>query len=188
MTDYKITFTYLNIRQSIAILLAKLTVLDIALAIIVVGFYFLLVQGEAIVGFRLSTNTWFFLLLFGIIGIIKIALGIFIVLLWLNEYYEITPEYIIHKRGLIFRKTEQYRIDHIRAMDVQDTFLGELFNFATVSLYDIRMNKYLDLYNIHNPRRYTHVLKELRPHIEIKKDKVRLPFIPKEENGEEITY
>lgn len=39
MTDSKITLTYVNIRQSIAILLSKLILTDLILAVIVVGFY-----------------------------------------------------------------------------------------------------------------------------------------------------
>ena len=182
MVDHKITFTYLNIRQSIVILLARLMLLDIFTAGIVIGLYFLLVRGEQIMG-SILTNPSLFLNLFIIIGIVKILINIYVILQWLNEYYEITPDHIYHKRGIIFRKTEQYRIDHVRSMDVQDTFLGEIFNYATITLYDIRLNKYLDLYNIHNPQRYAHVLKELRPNIEMKKDRVHLPFMPKEEKG-----
>lgn len=174
------TLTYLNIRQSIAILLTKLVVTDIILAIIVVAFYWVLVLSEMFINLTYA-KTYLFLSVFGVIGFIKIILSIYIVLQWLNEFYEITPEYIYHKRGIIFRKTEQYKIDHIRRMDVQDTFLGEIFNFATISLYDIRLNKYLDLYLIHNPQRYAHILKELRPSIETQTDRVRLPFMPKKD-------
>lgn len=177
----KITLTYLNIRQSIAVLLAKLVLADLIFSLIVIGFYFVLVQGDRFVQ-SASTNSSLFLSVFTILGVIKICISGYIVLRWLNEYYEITPEYIIHKRGLIFRKTEQYRLDHVRAMDIEDTFLGEIFNFATITLYDIRLNKYLDMYLIHNPQRYANVLRALRPHIEMKKDRVRLPFMPNREN------
>lgn len=180
MADHKITLTYLNIRQSITILLTKLVVIDITLAFIVIGFYFILVQGGSFTQFAL-TNKWLFLIVFTTIGIIKIFISIYIVLLWLNEYYEITPEHIVHKKGVIFKKTEMYRLDKVRVMDVQDSFFGELFNFATITLYDIRLAKYLDLYLIHNPRRYTHILREIHPGLEVKTDRVNLPFMPKDE-------
>lgn len=180
MTEPKITFTYLNIRQSIAILLAKLVSIDVILAVIVVGFYGVLVLGQDSLGIEFASS-FLFLIIFGIIGLVKIILSIYIILQWLNEYYEITPEYIYHKKGILFRKSEQYRIDHVRRVDVQDSFLGEIFNFATITLYDIRLNKYLDLYLIHNPKRYAHILKELKPSLEIERDRVRLPFMPKEE-------
>lgn len=180
MSEHRITFTYLNIRQSITILLTKLITADILLAGIVIGFYWVLVSGKDFLGIEFDSD-YLFLGIFGFIGLIKIWISIYVVLQWLNDYYEITPDYIYHKKGIIFRRTEQYKIDHIRRIDVQDTFLGELFNFATVSLYDIRLNKYLDLYLIHNPQRYAHILKELNPNIEAESDRVRLPFMPKKD-------
>lgn len=180
----KITLTYINIRQSIAILLTKLVVLDLILAIIVIGFYFILVQG-GIITFAFATNTYLFLIVFTVIGALKVFLTVYVVLLWLNEYYEITPENIIHKKGIIHRTTETYSLDKVRVIDVQDTFLGELFNYATVTLYDIRLHKYLDLYLIHNPKRYVKILKVIRPDLETKSDRIHLPFMPKEESEED---
>lgn len=184
MADHKITLTYLNIRQSIAILLAKLVLTDLILAIIVIGFYFVIVQGGDLTQFA-ARNTVVFLTVFGVIGIIKILISIYVVLLWLNEYYEITPEHIIHKKGVFFRTSETYSINKLRLMEVKDSFLGELFNFATITLYEIRLQKYLDLYLIHNPQRYAHVLKSLRPELELKTDHIHLPLLPPEEDDEE---
>lgn len=180
MSDHKITLTYLNIRQSIAILLTKLVLTDFILAFIVIGFYFVLVQGGDLTEFA-AKNTFVFLTVFGIIGLCKIFISIYVVLLWLFEYYEVTPEEIVHKKGIFARKTERYRLDKVRAMDVRDSLLGELFNFATITLYDIRLNKYLDLYLIHNPRRYTKILKTLRPELEMKTDHIHFPLMSKED-------
>lgn len=177
----KITLTYLNIRQSISILIARLILIDVILAAIVVGIYYLVIKSEFISDS--SLDSLIFLSLFGLTGLVKIIITCYVVLLWLNEYYEITPEYIYYKKGLIFKKKEQYRIDHIRRITVEDSFIGELFNFATITLYDIRFNKYLDMYLVHNARRYAKVLQELQPEIEIKEDHVWLPFIKHGEMG-----
>lgn len=176
MANEKITLTYLNVRQSISILIAKLILIDVILAVLVIGFYFLIIQSNQLIN-NIGYITNLFLGFFITIGIFKILVGCYVVLLWLNEYYEITPEFVVHKTGLIFKKEEHYRIDHIRRIDVEDSFLGELFNFATVTLYDIRLNKYLDMYLIHNARRYAKVFQQLRPNIEITEDHVWLPFI-----------
>lgn len=178
MSDRSITVTNINIRESIAVLLTKLVFVDIFAAICVVGFYFLLVQGERF-ALDLSQDTYLFFIMFLIVGAIKIILDIYIVLQWLNEYYEITPDNIIYKSGIIHKKTRMFRLNLIRAMNVNDTFLGEIFNFATITLYDIRMNKYLDMYLIHNADRYAKIIKSLLPEIEIKKDRTALPFLSK---------
>lgn len=182
MTE-KITLTHLNIRQSIAILLSKLVVTDIVTAVAIISLYFLLVQGGPFTEFAAS-NIFVFLIILSIGGLLKIGFNFYIVLQWLNEYYEITPENVIHKKGIIFKKTEIYELQKVRSIDVQDTLLGELFNFATITLYDLRLKKYLDMYLIHNPQRYAKVLKTLLPQLEIKEDRVFIPFIPKKEKIE----
>lgn len=179
MPEEEISITHINIRQSIAILISKLVVIDVILAVFVIGFYFLIVVSQLSVS-DVNTATILFLIFFIAAGIFKILLGCYVVLLWINEYYEITAEYVIHRKGLIFKKQEKYRIDHIRRIEVEDSFLGELLNFATISVYDIRFNKYLDMVLIHNARRYAKVFKQLRPDIEIKEDKVALPFMKSE--------
>jgi hypothetical protein len=175
MSERHITLTHLNIRESISILISKLILVDIVMAVIVVGAYYLMVNGD-IYSLHLSSNPSLFLIIFGVVGIIKISLGCWIVLEWLNEYYEITPEYIVYKRGVIFKNKQQFRIDHTRMMRVIDSLPGEIFNYGTISLYDLRLNKYLDMYMIHNPERYAQVLKTIRPTLEIKTDKVWLPW------------
>lgn len=180
----KITLTYLNIRQSISILLIKLIVLDIIFALIVIGFYFVIVQGGELTE-AAAASPVVFLIVFAAIGVVKILLTIYIVLLWLNEYYEITPEHVVHKKGIIKRTSEIYELNKVRSIDVQGSLLGEIFNFATVTLYDIRMRKYLDLYLIHNPQRYVKILRTLKPDLEKKSGYYRLPFLPKPEDFEE---
>lgn len=175
MHSTKITLTHLNIRQSIVILLAKLVAADLLLAFIIISFYFLLVQGEQFL-LSGSSNTLLFLITFSFIGIIKITLSIYVVLQWLCEYYELTIDCVFHKRGILFKKTEKYNLDKIRALKIEKTFLGEICNFATITLYDLRMNKYLDMYLIHNPDRYVETFQILKPNLEIKTNKIMLPF------------
>lgn len=180
-----ITLAHLNIRQSITILLARLITIDVVVAVILVGLYWLFTTIEDYLGIN-SWHTFIFLTSFILAGIFKISITIWIVLLWLNEYYEITDEYILHKRGIIFRHSQEYRIEQIRRIEVEDSLLGEIFNFSTITLYDIRLNKTLQMYLIHNPRRYVKVLQSLKPNIEVETDHTRLPFLPKETNNLEL--
>lgn len=170
---HEITLTHVNIRQSISILVAKLIFLDFLAAVLVISSYFIIVTGGSWINFN-QANSFLFLSIFVITGIVKIAIDTWAILLWLNEYFEITPEFIEHKKGVLFKKTEQYRVDHIRAMTVENTFFGELFNFATITLFDIRLNKYLDMNFVHNAQRYANIIKRLRPHIETKEDYIKM--------------
>lgn len=183
--EKSITLTHVNIRQSISILIGKIFVIDLIAAVIVLIFYFVLSQSPQVTDIPLA-NMYIFLIVFVVIGLIKLCFDGFVILSWLNEYYEITPEYIYHKSGIIFKKTEQYRVDLVRAMDVNDSFIGQLFNFATITLYDIRLKKYMDLYMIHNAKRYAKIFKQLRPKVETKKDEIRTSFSSTDEDMDEL--
>lgn len=176
MDTKKITLTYLNIRQSISILLIKLTLIDLLAASLILGFYLALLEGTIFVDIAFN-NPLIFFVIFGTIGLLKVALTSYIILLWLNEYYEITPDSIVHKSGIIFKKKERYDLEKVRAMNVDDSIIGEMLNFATITLYDLRMQRYLDMYMIHDPKRYIKVLEILRPNIETKSDETIIPVI-----------
>lgn len=173
-----ITLTYINIRQSISILIFKLVFIDLFFAGLVIGAYYIVSTGIGIFEVAsLDPNS--FLIIFITLGMIKLLLGTYAILLWLNEYYEITPEFVSHRKGIIHRTQEKYKLENLRKIIVDNTLFGEIFNFGTVSFYDIRLNKYLDMYLIHNPDRYARIFKTLIPDIEVKEDRIWLPFMKK---------
>jgi hypothetical protein len=110
---------------------------------------------------------------------VKLLLSTYTILLWLNEYYEITPEFVSHRKGIVHRTQEKYKLENLRKIIVNNTLFGEMFNFGTVSFFDIRLNKYLDMYLIHNPDRYANIFKKLIPDIEVKEDRIWLPYMKK---------
>ncbi len=174
-----IHMTNLNIRVSISVLVMRLIAVDLLAAFLLELFYYSLVRGQEVTNIALLDSS-LFPVVFIALGILKILATIYVVLQWLNEYYEITRDAVVHKRGIIFRKVEHYNLDTVRALTIQQGLFGQLFNYGTITLFDIRMQKYLDMYLIHNPKRYIHVLEQLKPKIEFKKGYIR--FIDGEEN------
>lgn len=169
-----ITLTHLNIRQSVSILVIKLIFSELLVALIFLGSYLFIIEGDRYVAY-IGENVQFIMALIGLVVLIKALYTSYLVLQWLNEYYEMTPEFIAHKYGIIFKKADHYRFVHIRRMIVNDSLLGELMNFGTITFYDTRLNKYLDMYMIHNARRYAKIIKEIKPDIEIKEDHTWIP-------------
>ena len=93
----------------------------------------------------------------------KLFLSLFIILQWLDEYYEIKPTKFTHRTGSIFKKELSYTYTHIMSIDLEQSFWGRLFNYGTIHMYDRYINKHLYLYLIHNPKRYYNILKSLIP-------------------------
>lgn len=178
--EKKIFVSHVTIRQSISFLILRLIVLEIISAALVILFYsFLVPTGimENIFGNSYSLyNTILFILFF--IG--KTLFMIYIVIVWLNEYYEITPKEIVHKTGLIFRKEERHVLEHIDSVEIEQGLLGRIFNYGNLSLFNWVLEKNTTLYLIHNPLKYLHILQNLLPQSDQKKRLIREHIIEKE--------
>jgi len=110
------------------------------------------------------------LLVFFALVVIKLLVTLLVLLQWLNEYYEITPLAVYHRKGVFFKKEMKYTLAHIQMVSVNQTFLGKYFNYGTVSMFDYRRNKYEDMYLIHNPVRYARVIEGLLPNADERKE------------------
>jgi len=169
----KIEVTHVNVRTSIFFLLLRLVLVDIIAAALTLFFFAFMVSPEISEGIKLqilSRNFAYFI----IFVILKVTLTIYVVLAWLNEYYEITPEIIYHRRGIIFEDESKYRLDNIRVVKLIQGISGRFLNFGTLELYDIRLNKRMGFYLIHNPRRYLRILKSIIPKLEEEKEVLRM--------------
>lgn len=172
----KIYVGHINIRQSIFFLMLKLIILDVMAAFLAIV-YFIFASNKLtldVAGNIISSHgLTFFLTLF----IAKITLSIYAILEWINEYYEIWPNLVIHKRGFIFKHEERHPYTHIKSIKVEQGFLGKNFGFGTITFYDWYLEKYTFLYLIHNPLKYFNIIENLIPRTEEEK----LLFQEKEE-------
>ena len=178
-SDKKITVTNINIRQSIFILLFKLVLLDVISLVMVVAFFSLVSAPffHGVNDFILSTNGIYFSLLV----IIKIGITFYVVLEWLNEYYEIHPDSVIHRSGIIWRKESRYPLRQIRLIKMEQGIFGRIFNYGTIDPYDWDLSKYASMYMIHNPIKYLKILENLAPRASGEKESIREHLIREEE-------
>lgn len=173
--EKKIAVTHVNVRKSIVFLIGKLLASDIIATVFVLVFFspiFFPLPAE-IKAQIISYNVWYFLLL--ILG--KIILTFYIVLAWLNEYYEITPSKIFYRRGIILRREDSYDLSRghsgITSIGIKQSAFGRIFNYGTLFFYDRGTYKYYYLYYIHNPMRYFEILRYLLPAADVEKEVIR---------------
>ena len=151
---------HLNIRQSISILLFKIIALDIIAASLIAFFFLLFTQFNSTNPFIekfFSFNTIFFVFL----GVWKISFTAFVILQWLNEYYEVYTDHIEYKKGIIYRKIEKRELMRVETVKLYQDLLGRLLNYGTISLFDRRRNRIMDLYLIHNVNRFFPIIEAL---------------------------
>lgn len=180
MNENKISVTHINIRQSIFFLLLKLVILDLIAVFLILLFFSSISAAfisDTIKLQIISHNIFFFLIL----GLLKIFITLFVVLQWLTTYYEIWPNSIVHKKGIIWKKEEKHTFGHIRLIKIEQGVLGRLLAYGTLSLYDYSLRRYASLYLIHNPIKYFHILDDLLPRAQKEKEILREHVIEREE-------
>lgn len=170
-----IKVSHVNVRVSLVFLLLKLILLDVVAGVLVLLLFgalsFALIPQELRL-LILSNNVGFFILLV----VTKIILTIFLVIQWINEYYEITPTKIFHRRGIIWRKEDIYNLAQVRSIGIKQGLFGRIFNFGSLFIYDRGVYKYYYFNDLHNPIRYLDVLHSLRPDVDIEKEIIREHF------------
>ena len=163
--EKKIPVDHVNIRLSISFLVMKLIFADFLVTIIlIVGYYVLFPTGlfeelrltDPVIGFGAII----------LLTIVESMLGMYIVLEWVSEYYEISPYAVVHKRGVLFKKEDRYGMQNIKQVTLVQGFFGRILNYGTINLFDWRLSKCAELYAIHNPHRYTRILEKLLPNVD----------------------
>lgn len=162
----KFYVTHVNVRQSIVLLIFRLlflefffTAISISLNLILITDHYTLI--DQFFAIALSVAQAFFI--------------VYVIYRWLNEYYEIRSDMIIHRKGFFFVKEERYHFNHISSLKFEQSMLGKIFNFATVSLYHWEFEKYLPLYLIHNPRKYARLILHLNPTLDDEQHIFQMP-------------
>jgi hypothetical protein len=169
--DKRIYVDHVTIRQSIFFLLLKLLTIEVLAGVGLIMFYTVILLPrlmESISNALYSYIVPFFI----VMAVIKMFIMIFVVVQWLEEYYEIDPKNIVHKQGLIFRREERFTLGHLGTITLQQGILGSIFHYGTISLYDWVDGRHIHMYLIHNPRKYHKLLQRMVPEA----DKERLIF------------
>ncbi len=177
-----IVVTHVTIRQSISFLVLRLLAIEIITAIAIVFFHTLLLRSD--IRQMVEPGLLIFNIpLFIILVVVKTILTIFVIVQWLNEYYEITTKDIVYRKGLILKKEERYLLHHIGSVEVEQGIFGRIFNFGTLKLYNWTKEKYVYLYLIHNPMKYLHIMEELLPNTDKSKKVLREHILEPEEDN-----
>lgn len=162
-----IEVTHVNVRMSISVLVGKLIVLYGLVAIISVGLFI----PEEFVYQMFALDTRLYIALISIfMNLAELFFAIWIILSWLCEYYEIRPDRLTYRSGIVFRQEERFSTKNITAVECTESFLGELFNFGNITLYDFVNQKTIRMHTLHNPKRCFSILKQILPEVNQRSD------------------
>lgn len=117
----------------------------------------------------LSYNVIYVILL----AFFKIGLNIYVILLWLNDYYELTTEVVNHRHGIFWQKEDSFKVTHIKSFGIRQGVFGKLFNYGSLHCYDWFLKEEYTMYLIHNPKKYLRILEDLLPFADEDREMIR---------------
>lgn len=140
-------------RQSIFFLASKLLLVEILFS-----FLYLLVRIPKFLLFdylipveTLLQVHWFGIAYYIVIAILQVIFILFVVLQYTNEYYEIKPQLIVRKKGIISHIKETYSLRNIERITVHQGIVGRWFHFGDVELYNPSLKETNYLVGVPNP-------------------------------------
>lgn len=173
-----ITVTHITVRQSIFFLVLKLLFLEAVAAGAIIAFHLVLSNYATMYSLNIA---FFNIPIFVLLVLFKTVFMIYVIVAWLEEYYEITPMEVIHRKGFLFRREESYTLDHIGSITVEQGLFGRIFNFGSIKLFDWALEKNMYVYLIHSPLKYHHILETLIPEADREERVFREKVIDEEE-------
>lgn len=119
-------------------------------------------------------DTLYFIVLAGAF-LINVGIVSLIVLKWISEYTEISREGVVKYSGILHKKEQKYTCNFVEGATLNQSFLGLLFNYGTIELYDPALKEQAYLLNISNPKNNNEKIQKI---ISKKTDKP-MPFVAK---------
>lgn len=128
------------------------------------GFSFLLaVAAISFLGQYITLENSFPLYLIFLVTLFIVDVGIIfsIVLKWHFEYIEITRSAIIKHKGILSKKEETFACNFIETITLDQDFLGMIFNYGSLELFDPALKAPICIFNIASPKKYSDVIKKI---------------------------
>jgi len=114
--------------------------------------------------------------LFLIMLIVSVVVAIFVILKWQSEYTILTPSGIMQYSGILQKKEQRYACSFVEAIKMEQSFIGSIFNFGTLALYDPEIKEDIYLENITDPKKSIDLIKKILS----RNDKPPMPFVVNE--------
>ncbi|OGE44809.1 hypothetical protein A3B39_00125 [Candidatus Daviesbacteria bacterium RIFCSPLOWO2_01_FULL_37_10] len=110
----------------------------------------------------------------------NIGMVILITVKWNSEYTEVSKEGVIKHSGILHREEQKYACNFVEGVKLKQSFLGLLFNYGTIELYDPALKEQVYLLNIANPKKYSKTIQD----IVSKEQNKPMPFVAMENKQE----
>jgi membrane protein YdbS with pleckstrin-like domain len=142
------------LRPSLISIFLKIVLIEITVAILVFGYYFLTSQlGDILSGIIRIMD--FLVQTFLVVQLIIVSIPI---LQWYFTYQKLDKSGLVVKRGIFRKETASYTNPKIQSVNVDQGALGRMFNYGTINIQLQEPQHEVSLVNVSNPERIVQFL------------------------------
>ena len=160
-----VPFPLLPIRRSVALFALRVILLELIFEVIYLSWrtliHYLPFSLDTVVTLN-GISIIFFLIL---ITVIQNIILVYIVLSWVNDFYEIGSKEITHVTGIFSKTRRSYPYRDIQSITVHQGFMGRLLNYGEINLYIPTLGHDLHFREVASPRRFVELVKEANPNL-----------------------
>jgi len=88
---------------------------------------------------------------FAVYAAVCILIALIVMLRWAFEAYTVYDGRLVHRRGIIFRKTETYSLQNMEEVSIQEGFIGRIMKHGTIVLHNPLLHTPVTLATITDP-------------------------------------
>ncbi|MDP2642740.1 MAG: PH domain-containing protein [Candidatus Peregrinibacteria bacterium] len=146
-----------KVRAHMAVLIGRIIMAEVVLAFVGVLLSLpMFTSDESTLDFE--TNFYVRVIFLGL----SLIIFIYFLLSWNYEYYIVSPHGVSSNSGIIVRKAQSIDIPAVRSVLINQSFLGRILNYGTLTLESPLLKDFFLLKNLPNPFRHATLIEKAR--------------------------
>lgn len=146
-----VTKSELVIRRSIPVLILKILVSEILLLSLYTLIRLFLYWVTNSLNLEVISNPFLFYKSL-IFTLLEIAVVIYFILDWVNNYYVIKKSELVFVNGIIVSSRRDYNIANLQSIYFTQSLAGRILNYGTIVVFSPALQRDLIMYEVPNPK------------------------------------
>lgn len=158
--EKKVPFAIL--RRSIFYLIITLIAIELFFDLLFLGLRFALMI-VVLPSDIAKTVTYLSFSVFSSYSVLKAIFMLYLAIRWVTTRYELYDGEVRFKHGIVLKQEKIYMCTYTQEVVTSQGFLGRIFNFGTIELYNPVLKESVYIDSIPNPTKYTEMIKNGLP-------------------------
>jgi len=153
----------IEVRQSIATVVERRSMLEALIGLVTLGLLFFesIILSEFIAQDS-NLGTGLIIVTTTCMNLLNVVLVLSVHLKWASNYFVLRPGEVVFRKGIANSKEERYSIESSVSVTTDQSFLGRIFKFGTIKIFNPALGHDIVLRDIPKPEYYAELLRRAK--------------------------